>query len=73
MPAFIETLAQGADPDPSVGVRVPKGIPHPLDQGSDFLSLRFGIGPQCSQQIGIESNLQSLFRCLHQKSGLCGF
>ena len=45
VPAFIETLPQGANAGPAVCVRVPKGFPHLLDHLPDFFSLRFGIAP----------------------------
>jgi len=47
--AFIETLPQGANADPSMGVRISKIISDPLDQFPDILAFLPGTRPQNSQ------------------------
>jgi len=49
MPAFIKPLPQSADAAPRMGMRIPKRIPHLLDQLANLFALCLGKPPQSSQ------------------------
>ena len=62
--AFVEAASEGTDAGSTMEMRIPKSSAHFLDPFSDALPLLLRRLSQHRHQIGIEFNVESLFRCL---------